>query len=327
MAFHLYTQLMAAAAEPNKGSFWFPEQGSDLAIQTDWLFHVVLAISVFFFLLIFILMSAFVWRYRRRPGVAAERTATHHTALELSWTIIPSIICAFIFYFGVNGYIDQRIPPLNATNIQVTGQKWKWLFTYPNGLVSPDLHVPIGEATQLTMRSEDVIHSLYIPAFRTKMDVVPGRYSKIWITPTSEGEHQIFCAEYCGTNHSAMLAKLYVHSRADYDKWLREEEEKNLNRSPLEIGTELYKQRGCAQCHSIDGAAGIGPSFKGIFGHNTKLADGRTVVVDEDYIHESIIDPTAKVVAGFAPVMPTFKGKLKDKEIAGLIEFIKSLKE
>jgi cytochrome c oxidase subunit 2 len=328
MVFYLFAQAMlsGAARGPHENSFWFPEQGSTTAVQTDWLFGFILQISILFMLLIVGLMVAFLWSYRRRKGVQAQRTATHNTTLELTWTIIPSILCVFIYYFGISAYIDVRTPPLNANEVQVTGQKWKWLFTYPNGLISPDLHVPVGEATRLTMRSEDVIHSLFIPAFREKMDVVPGRYSKMWFTPTEEGQHQIFCAEYCGTNHSGMLSQVYVHSRPDYERWLREEEEKSSNMPPVALGQSLYKQRGCQQCHSVDGVRGIGPSFKGIYGEKQKLADGRTVTVDEDYIHESIIEPMAKVVEGYAPVMPTFKGKLKDKEIAGLIEYIKSLK-
>lgn len=328
MVFNLLAQsiISGAAGDPRKGSFWFPEQGSATAIQSDWLFGFVLWISIFFMVLITGLMLTFIWKYRRRPGVKAERTATHNTTLELTWTIIPSILCVFIYYFGISAYIDIRTPPMNANEVQVTGQKWKWLFTYPNGLISSDLHVPVNEATRLTMRSEDVIHSLYIPAFREKMDVVPGRYSKMWFTPLAIGEHQIFCAEYCGMDHSRMQAHVIVHSRPDYEKWMRDAEEASSNMPPVELGASLYKQRGCMSCHSVDGTRGIGPSFKGIYGEKQELADGTSVMVDEDYIHESIIEPMAKVVKGFAPVMPTFKGKLKDKEIAGLIEYIKSLK-
>ena len=321
------TLLPKAAWAVHDGTFWFPKAASLAATRTDWLFDIILGITVFFMLLIVGLMGTFLVLYRKRPGHRAERTSTHLTALELTWTIIPSILVIFIFYFGISGYIDVRTPPDDAHEVQVTGQKWQWLFTYPNGVVSPDLHMPAGEATRLTMRSEDVIHSLYIPAFRAKMDAVPGRYSKLWFTPTEPGQHQIFCAEYCGTGHSSMLSQAYVHTREGYDAWLREEEDKTLNRSPVALGGDLYKNRGCAQCHSVDGHRGIGPSFKGIFGKQEHLADGSTVLVDENYLHESILEPMAKVVAGFQPVMPTFKGKLKDKEIAGLIEYIKSLAE
>jgi cytochrome c oxidase subunit 2 len=308
------------------GSFWFPEEGSATAMATDDLFDIILWISIFFMVLITGMLLTFVVKYRRREGVQAERTATHQTSLELLWTIIPSILAVFIFYFGISTYIDIRTPPTDATEVQVTGQKWNWMFTYPNGLVSPDLHVAAGEPTRLLMRSEDVIHSMYIPAMRAKMDVVPGKYSKMWFTPTKPGQHQIFCAEYCGAGHSAMLAQLYVHSPEDYAKWLADEEEKSMNKPPVALGADLYKTRGCAQCHSLDGSRGIGPSFKGLYGKTEHLEGGATVVVDENYIHESIIEPMAKVVAGYAPVMPTFKGKLKDREINGLIEYIKTLK-
>jgi cytochrome c oxidase subunit 2 len=310
----------------HRGSFWFPEVGTAVAERTDSLFDIILWISIFFMVLITGMMGFFVWRYRRRPGVAAERTATHQTSLELLWTIIPSIICVFIFYFGVANYLDIRTPPADANEVQVTGQKWVWQFTYPNGLVSSDLHVPVGEPTRLLMRSEDVIHSMFIPAFRAKVDVVPGKYSKMWFTPNSEGVHQIFCAEYCGQGHSSMLSQIHVHSTEGYARWLADEEEKSLNKSPVALGGDLYKARGCAQCHSVDGTRGIGPSFKGLWGRDEHLEGGATVHVDENYLHESIIEPMAKIVAGYAPVMPTFKGKLKDREIAGLIEYIKTLK-
>lgn len=308
------------------GSFWFPQEASATAASTDVLFNVILWISIFFMVLITGLMLTFVWKYRRREGVKAERTATHQTSLELLWTIIPSILAVFIFYFGISTYIDIRTPPTDAMEIQVTGQKWVWNFTYPNGLVSPDLHVPVGEPIRLTMRSEDVIHSMYIPAMRAKMDVVPGKYSKMWFTPNKEGQYQIFCAEYCGQGHSSMLSQLYVHKVEDYNKWLQDEEEKSMNKPPVALGGDLYKSRGCAQCHSVDGSRGIGPSFHGLYGKTEHLEGGATVVVDENYIHESIIEPMAKIVAGYQPVMPTFKGKLKDREIHGLIEYIKTLK-
>ena len=317
---------LGATEAASGGSFWFPVQGSTNAAEVDWLFDFILYISVFFFVLIVGLVAVFVYRYRSRPGVEAERTATHHTPLELLWTIVPTILVIIIFYFGLNGYIDTRSPPRNAREVLVTGQKWSWSFTYPNGTIDADLHVPVGEPTRLVLRSEDVLHSFFVPAFRMKMDVVPGRYGKVWFTPVAAGEYQVFCAEYCGQNHSGMLTKVIVHEPGGFEKWLRDVEEKNMNKSPVELGAGLYKTRGCMQCHSIDGTPGIAPSFKGIYGEMQALADGKSVKVDEDYIHESIIEPQAKIVRGYAPVMPTFKGKLKDKEIAGIIEFIKSLK-
>jgi cytochrome c oxidase subunit 2 len=307
-------------------SFWFPAQGSTTAANTDWLFNFILWISIFFMVLIVGLLLTFVWNYRRRPGFESEKTATHHTPLELTWTIIPSILCIIIFYFGISGYMDIRTPPRNANEVQVTGQKWNWTFTYPNGLVETELHVPLGEPTRLVLRSEDVIHSFYVPAFRMKMDVVPGRYNKMWFTPTEKGDFQVFCAEYCGTSHSRMLSRVVVQSPEDYAQWLKDMDSKNNNKDPVALGLDLYHTRGCAQCHSVDGIRGIGPTFKGLWGRKEHLSDGTTIDVDENYIHESIIEPMAKVVAGYSPVMPTFKGKLKDTQISGIIAWIKTLK-
>lgn len=318
-----WTTLLGASSG---GSFWFPEQASVTASSTDWLFGFILWISVFFMVLIVGLMLTFLWSYRRRAGVEAEHTTTHHTPLELLWTIIPTILVIIIFYFGISGYVDIRTPPANAREVQVTGQKWKWLFTYPNGVVDPELHVVVNEATRLVMRSEDVIHSLYIPSFRMKMDVVPGRYAKMWFTPTEVGEHHVFCAEYCGTDHSGMRSRVIVHTPEQYQAWLEEADKAAEKADPVELGQKIYKTRGCETCHSIDGSRLIGPSFKGAFGRVETLSDGSKITVDEAYIHESIVDPQAKIVAGYAPVMPTFKGKLKDVEIHGVVEFIKSLK-
>lgn len=323
---HVAASSLGIVGATSGGSFWFPVQASTHAAEVDWLFDFVLWISIVFFALIVGMMVTFVWKYRRRPGVEPEKTAAHHTSLELTWTIVPTILCAVIFYFGISGYIDMRTPPRNAHEVQVTGQKWSWSFTYPNGTVDAELHVPVGEATRLVLRSEDVIHSFYVPAFRVKMDVVPGRYTEMWFTPTEPGKYQVFCAEYCGQNHSGMLTQVVVHEPGGFEKWLREVEEKSSNKNPVELGGDLYKTRGCMQCHSVDGTKGIGPSFKGAWGRTELMTDGTSIVVDENYIRESVMDPQAKIVAGFAPVMPTFKGKLKDKEITGLIEYIKSLK-
>jgi cytochrome c oxidase subunit II len=176
------------------------------------------------------------------------------------------------------------------------------------------------------MRSEDVIHGFYVPDFRVQMDVVPGRYTTIWFRAKEPGEHDLFCAQYCGTNHSDMFTKVIVHPPGEFEKWLADAGNMFKNLSPAEAGKQLYLRRGCTQCHSIDGVAGTGPSFKGIFGHTTYLEGGASVMVDENYVRESILEPEAKVVQGYKPVMPTYKGILSDQEITDLIAFIKSLK-
>jgi cytochrome c oxidase subunit 2 len=310
-------------------NFWLPRQGSTTAEGVDRLFNAVTSIAIFFFVLITVVLIYFVWTYRARPGHRAQPSATHNQKLEITWTVIPLLIVVWIFWQGFSGFLNLQTPPQNAYEVQVLGQKWKWLFTYPNGVVDDNLHVPPDEAIRLVMTSQDVIHSLYIPDFRIKRDAVPGRYEKEWFRAEEPGEYQIYCAEYCGTSHSGMLSKVIVHpSRPDFDKWLADAGN-FLDKLPPEKlwegGQKLYNQRGCKQCHSVDGTAGIGPSFKGIWGHNQPLKGGGEVLVEENYVRESILNPQAKIVAGFEPVMPTYQGRLKDKEITAIIEYLKTL--
>ena len=307
-------------------SFWLPEEGSTTAGQVDWLFNLILAISVFFFALIAVLTIYFLLRYRRRPGAAPGESRIHNKWLEITWTVIPTIIVIVIFYFGFTGYMDMKVAPENSLEIQVTAQKWQWLFTYPNGHVDPDLHVPADQPVKLIMTSEDVIHSLFIPDFRSKMDVVPGRYSTSWFEASRPGKHIIFCAEYCGKGHSDMSAWVVVHPPGEYERWLAGAANALDQLAPADAGEKMYMTRGCKQCHSVDGTASTGPSLLGMFGRTEAMKDGSKVPVDENYIRESIIDPQAKIVAGFEPVMPTYKGKLKDNEITAIIEYLKTLK-
>lgn len=315
--------LLFAESAP---SIWFTPQGSTTAVDVDWLFYFILGISIAFFIGIVAAMILFVVRYRRREGVGVEPSSHHNTALEITWSVIPLILALIIFYFGFAGYLDMTIRPSNTYEVQVTGQKWKWLFTYPNGHVDENLHVPSDVPTQLVMTSEDVIHSLYVPDFRLKMDTVPGRYSRMWFQPLGPGEHDLLCAEYCGTSHSDMIAKVIVHEPGGFERWLSDAAAAAMNASPAEAGARLYQTRGCAQCHSVDGKAGNGPTFLGLFGSSHPLANGPNVEVDENYIRESILEPQAKVYAGYNPVMPTYQGRLTDKEIGALIEYIKTLK-
>jgi len=310
-------------------NFWLPRQGSTSAAGVDYLFNAVTAISIFFFVLITVALFYFVWKYRARPGHEARESAVHNQRLEITWTVIPLLIVVWIFWEGFTGFLNLQMPPENAYEVQVLGQKWKWLFTYPNGVVDDNLHVPPDEPIRLVMTSQDVIHSLYIPDFRIKRDAVPGRYEREWFQALEPGEYQIFCAEYCGTSHSAMLSKVIVHrSRPEFDKWLADAGN-FLDKLPPEKlwegGQKLYNQRGCKQCHSVDGVAGIGPTFKGIWGHKQPLKDGTQILVEENYVRESILNPQAKIVAGFEPVMPTYQGRLKDKEITAIIAYLKTL--
>ncbi|MGD0519441.1 MAG: cytochrome c oxidase subunit II [Thermoguttaceae bacterium] len=307
-------------------SFWLPEQASQIAPTVDWLFYFIYAISLFFFGLIVALMTTFVIRYRRRPQAVPGPSPDHNTKLELLWTLIPSAIVIFIFYQGFTAYLDMRTSPSLAYEINVIAKKWQWLFKYPDGHVDEVLHVPLDEPVRLIMTSQDVIHGLYIPAFRINLDVVPGRYNKIWFRAVEPGEYQLYCTQYCGTGHSDMTTKVVVHTRSDFQSYLKKEANPLKDLAPAKAGELLYQRRGCAQCHSIDGTAGNGPSFKGIFDKTTEFSNARPTVVDENYIRESILNPSAKIVKGYRDQMPTFKGVVSDEEITDLAEFIKSLK-
>lgn len=317
-------RMLGAAPDPEDGSFWMPPQVSTVAQNVDWLFNFILAISVFFFALIVVVMVVFVLKYRRREGEGAQPSASHNLPLELTWTGIPVAIVIVIFFFGFKGYLDMATPPANAYEIMVEGQKWNWSFTYPNGYVDANLHVPVDRPIQLVMSSADVIHSLYVPVFRIKQDVVPGRYSKVWFEATEPGEYDLFCAEYCGTSHSDMLAHVVVHPPGEFEAWLEQASNFLETMSPVDAGRKLFQVRGCMQCHSMDGSAKTGPTLLGVFGRTENLVDGGTVTVDENYIRESILEPNARVVAGFEPVMPTYQGRLKDAEILAIIEYLKA---
>lgn len=426
---------------------WLPPQASTSAKSVDSALSFVFWISAFFFVLIVALMLVFVIRYRQRKAGEMGEGATSHLGIELVWTGIPILVVASIFWVGFRAFLDLATPPEHTYDINVTAQKWNWLFTYPNGWVDSELHVPVDTAVLLNMRSQDVIHSFYVPAFRTKKDVVPGRINQVWFEADRIGEYNLFCAEYCGTGHSDMITKVVVHEPGGFEKWLKQASSllspafkptdvldlgalgnrvKNGDRpvdayvrenigadataalaawaagspvpddlakalvdglneimkSPERIWTEerfagvalsddtkallaredlagedlMYLNRylladaypdalrrnldfvgageqiyagkgGCKQCHSLDGSVGVGPSFKGLFGHEVSLKSGGTVTADESYLEESIRRPDAKVVAGYQAVMPVFGDRLKDREIDALIAFIKSLSE
>ena len=312
-------------------SFWLPGQESSTAAGVDRVFYLILFISAVFFALVVSLMLFFVVRYRRREGVTPQKAPSHSMRLEITWTVIPLLIVFVIFHQGFTAYMEMQIAPPGCYEIRVSGRQWAWQFIYPNGHVDEDLHIPVDEPVKLTMTSEDVIHSLWIPAFRVKMDLVPGRYTTAWFRAIRPGKHQLLCTEYCGGNdqrgHSDMLASVVVHSPDDFEAWLKDAANFLRNLPPAEAGEILYQRRGCAQCHSIDGSAGTGPSFKGIFGATHQLADGDSVTVDDNYIRESILDPQAKIRAGFRPVMATYQGLVSDEDITALIEFIKSTSE
>jgi cytochrome c oxidase subunit II len=318
--------LALPLAQSSGGNFFFPEGASAVSESVDTVFFFILWVSIFFFAIIVGVMTYFLLKYRHRPGVEAVKTATHSNFLEILWSVIPTIIVGVIFVWGFVAYIDMRQPPDDAYEIRVVAKKWNWEFVYPNGHREPNLHVPVHRPVQLVMSSEDVIHSLFIPAFRLKMDVVPGRYTKTWFEARRVGEYTLFCAEYCGEQHSKMLAQVVVHPSGEFEKWLADAANFLERVTPEEGGRIVYERKGCVQCHSVDGSAKSGPTFKGAFGEEHEMADGRRIPVDENYIRKSILEPQADIRAGFKPVMPTYAGQIRDEEIDALIAFIKSLK-
>jgi len=304
-----------------------PKQASTLAPGTDHIFWFVTFLNVFFFLLIGGLVVLFMRKYRRRSPNEITPHITHNQRLEIAWSVLPLFVLIALFFWGFHQYVNAQVAPANAIEIQVTGKKWVWQFEYPDGMRTLNsFHVPVNRPVRLVLSSEDVIHSFYVPSFRIKKDAVPGRYTEEWFTAVEPGVYQVFCTEYCGKGHSDMLAKVYVDNDEQYQKWLVEGDEE-IKKMPLpELGKLVHENRGCATCHSLDGTRGQGPSWKGIWGQVHHMQDGSDIKVDENYIRQSILEPQAHVVQGFEPIMPTFKGLLRDREILGVIEFIKTLK-
>jgi len=328
----MITYLLLADAlpkSPQSSTFWLPKAGSLSAGQFDWLYDFLTILSIVSVVGIAAAIVYLVVKYRagsRAANEIADKTPDHNTTLELTWSIIPLFIVMAIFVWGFKGYLDLRTPPKDALEVNVTGQKWNWSFTYSNGMSDNALHVPVNTPVRLVLTSVDVIHSLYIPAFRIKMDAVPGRYTEMWFQSTEAGEYPIFCAEYCGAGHSRMLSRVVVHEPGGYENWLSEQQKKMSSMPLPELGAQLYQKQGCKTCHSIDGSRLVGPSWKGLFGRKETMSDGTVIAVDANYIRESITEPQKRIVSSFAPAMPTYQGKLTDRELTALIEYIKTLK-
>jgi cytochrome c oxidase subunit 2 len=308
-------------------SIIMPAQGTAYAGQVDGLWLFLIWVTVFFFLLVAGLVTYFVFKYRRRGPNDRTPNITHHTGLEVAWTLIPLALVILIFFWGFRSYMEAQVSPAGALEIQVTAKKWVWQFEYPDGTRSiNELHVPLGKPVKLVMTSEDVIHSFFVPTFRLKQDVVPGVYTQLWFQASEPGVHRLLCTQYCGRGHSDMGGKIFVDNEKKYSDWLENGGDAGKNMPLAQLGALLYQSHGCQTCHSLDGTRGEGPSFKGVFGHEVKLSDGKSVLADENYVRESILLPQAKIVAGFGPIMPTFQGMLREREIQALIEFVKEQK-
>ena len=312
----------------SEGTFLMPKSASTLSSNVDSLFYFLFWGSVVIFLGMCIVGAWFLVKYKRtQENQKASEQMIHNTALEVSWTVIPLIIVMIIFAWGYKDYLRLTVVPPDAKEIRVTGKKWLWEFEYAKEGIKllNEMVVPVNTPIRLVMTSEDVIHSFFVPNFRIKRDVLPNRYTRIWFEATEVGDYHVFCTEYCGDGHSNMLAALKVGSEREYEEWLASG---NSNDDlPLEeLGKKLYTSKACNTCHSLDGSSMTGPSWKGLYNSERSLADGNTAKADDNYLRESIVNPAAKVVSGYPPVMPTYAGLLSDREIAGLIEYMKSIK-
>ena len=293
-----------------------------MAPRVDALFFFLVAVAVFFTALIFFLIVFFAIKYRRRSEEERPPPIEGNIWLEIFWSVIPLGLSMVMFVWGAIIFFDIFNPPSNALQINVVGRQWMWKVQHPEGQSEiNELHVPAGQPVRLTMTSEDVIHDFFLPAFRVKKDVVPGRYSSVWFEATKAGEYHLFCSQYCGTQHSGMVGRVVVMEPAEFQKWLSGAAP---GISMADTGESLFQRFGCAICHRAGGTT-QGPALAGLFGKTVKLQDGRTVTADEDYIRESIVDPRAKLVAGYQPIMPTFKGLISEEGILQLITYIKSL--
>jgi cytochrome c oxidase subunit II len=300
----------------------FPKEASVEAGKTDMVFFFLVGVSLFFTALIFTLIFVFVVKYRRRSSDEVAHQVKGGLLLELAWIFIPLAITMVMFTWGATVFFDSRRPPAGTLDIHVVGKQWMWKFQHPGGQMEiDDLHVPVGRPVRLIMTSQDVIHSLFIPAFRIKQDVLPGRYKQQWFTATRPGTYHLFCTQYCGTGHSAMIGTVHVLEPAAFEAWLAGE---TSGGSLAALGERLFTHYLCSSCHRNDTLARA-PDLVGLYGKQVLLSDGGTVIADEDYIRESILASTAKVVSGWEPIMPLFKGVIPEEEVAALVAYVKSL--
>lgn len=308
-----------------------PLGASAHASEIDYLYWFLIITCTILFLLLVAPMILIVIRYRRKtPNQRAESQKDHNFWLESLWTFLPFIYLAILFVWGFWQYMDMYVAPNDAKELRVIGQKWQWSVDYPEeeinvAGVGTTIAVPVDTPIKLIMSSQDVIHSFFIPNLRVKQDVVPGRYSTLWFKANRVGEYPVLCAEYCGDLHSQMLAKLVVMPRDAYDTWV--ESLKGADQAmPLpELGKKLYTKLGCVACHSTDGTLKLAPSFKGVYGKMEEMADGSKIKIDDNYIKTKVLEPQRHVAKGFPPIMPTFQGRVSERDISGLIAFIKSL--
>jgi cytochrome c oxidase subunit 2 len=300
----------------------FPEAASTIAGRVDALYFFLIGLTVFFSVLIAGLIVYCAIKFRRRsPREIGQKMHTHY-ALEATWTVIPLAITMFLFVWASRVYVEMVRPPDETLNIYVVGKQWMWKFQHLDGQREiNELHIPVGRDVKLIATSEDVIHDFFVPAFRVKADVIPGRYVTIWFHATKAGRYRLFCAEYCGTRHSGMTGEVVVMDPPEYQTWLSGGA---TQQTLSEEGQQLFSDLACITCHRAD-LKGRGPVLEGVFGSAVTLQSGEKVVADEAYVRESILNPAAKIVAGYQPIMPTFQGQVSEEQLLALVEYVKSL--
>ena len=303
---------------------FFPQAASEQAAQVDALYFFLVAVTAFFTILIAVLIATFAAKFHRKHDTEVGVPIHGSLALELLWTIIPLGITMVMFVWGAQVFFHMTRPPRGAMEIYVVGKQWMWKAQHMDGAREiNELHVPIGRPVKLIMGSEDVIHSFFIPDFRVKADVIPGRLNTLWFTASKPGKYHLFCTQYCGTKHSAMIGWVTAMEPADYQAWLSGG---STGGTMADSGAKLFSDLACATCH-LENGQGRGPVLKGAYGKPVALQSGQTVVMDDAYIRESILNPQAKIVAGFQPMMPTFQGLVTEEQLLQLIAYVKSLSE
>lgn len=353
--------MFITLAQHTEPTFWMPEGGSTFVDSHDALFYFILYVSLFFFILIGALMFFFAMYYRQKDRRVAADGPTHSTSLEVAWTVVPVVIVLVMFGWGLFSYMDMATPPENAYEVKVTARSWSWEFEYPNGVRSNVLHVPNERAIRLVLRSEDVIHSFYCPQFRIKKDAVPGRFNVTWFKPTvtnlegrrtgelwhpnptqidsetgrraSFGSYDnaalfdVFCAEYCGTQHAIMRTYVVVHTPEGFNHWMQQRIREAETLPPAKLGELLFVRNGCNACHSVDGSSNRGPTLQNVYNNPQpiQMRDGRTRFADEQYLADSIRNPGLDIVLGYDNIMPRYD--LPDRDIDALIAYIKYLSE
>ena len=306
------------------GSLWLPPQSSTTAHIIDNAFYFILYASTILTIGVSFAMVVLAWKYRRKSHAEHPRPVHESKLLEMSWTIIPAILSMIVFFWGFRAYVDTSIAPSDAYEIRVVAQKWFWTFEYPNGMVvQNEVVVPAGQPVKFVMSARDVIHSFFVPAFRIKHDVLPNRYTYVWFNAPEEGVYQVVCTEYCGTGHSNMGAKIRVVGCDAFYEYLATGGAGGEDLPPAEWGEQLYSNRNCNTCHTIDGSAGTGPTWLGTWGQTRAFADGTSAVMDDSYVLESLYNPGTQIVQGFQPQMPSYESLMSDRDVRAIAAYMR----